>query len=133
VTTESQRDTLLRAHKAKFGSVADPVSAIAAAGRRATRLYPELLLPAALTQWAKDILGEVFDTVAVEQVPVVTSLSTDLLMDLAISDCECVVCGSHRAAERPQLPLRSMVCDQCWPVIAAELDGASDIDEGIVA
>ena len=42
-------------------------------------------------------------------------------MDLAIGGCQCAVCGSRRATPRPQLPLKSMVCDQCWPVIAAEL------------
>lgn len=132
VTTEAQRDMLLRAHKATFGSVADEVLAIASAGRRAARLYPELSLTDALTQWATDVLGDEAETAPAQQVPAVTSLSTDLLMDLAIGNCDCVVCGSHRATERPQLPLKSMVCDQCWPVIAAELDEASDY-EGMLA
>ena len=59
--------------------------------------------------------------------------SADLLMDLAIGNCDCTVCGSRRATERPQLPLKSMVCDQCWPVIAAELAEDSDIDEEMLA
>ncbi len=133
VTTEAQRVRLLQAHKATVGPVVDEVYAIAGAGRRAARLYPELALTDALTQWATDVLGEEPASAAALQVPAFTSLSTDLLMDLAIGNCDCVVCGSHSATRRPQLPLQSMVCDQCWPVIAAELDGASDLEEWMPA
>lgn len=129
VTTEAQRARLLSAHKATVGPVVDEVYAIAGAGRRAARLYPELALADALTRWATDVLGHEPEPAAALQIPTFTSLSTDLLMDLAIGNCDCVVCGSHSATQRPQLPLQSMVCDQCWPVIAAELDGASDLDE----
>lgn len=65
----------------------------------------------------------------VEPVPAVTSLSTDLLIDLAISGgCDCVVCGSEGGVYRPELPLKSManVCDQCWPHIAADLAAGED-------
>lgn len=133
VTTEAQRARLLSAHKATVGPVVDEVYAIAGAGRRAARLYPELELTDALTRWAADVLGEESEPAADQRVPAVTSLSTDLLMDLAIGNCDCVVCGSHSAIRRPQLPLQSMVCDQCWPVIAAELDGASDLEERMPA
>ena len=55
----------------------------------------------------------------------------------SIKGCECVVCGSHRGTPRAELPLKSMVCEQYWPVIAAELhDGgaAGDIlDERVPA
>lgn len=133
VTTEAQRARLLSAHKATVGPVVDEVYAIAGAGRRAARLYPELELTDALTRWAADVLGEESEPAADQRVPAVTSLSTDLLMDLAIGNCDCVVCGSHSAIRRPQLPLQSMVCDQCWPVIAAELDAASDLEERMPA
>jgi hypothetical protein len=39
------------------------------------------------------------------------------------------VCGGRHATARPELPLMSMVCDHCWPVIAADLrsgDGRTD-------
>lgn len=133
VTTEAQRARLLRAHKATVGPVVDEVYAIAGAGRRAARLYPELELTDALTRWTADVLGEESEPAADQRVPAFTSLSTDLLMDLAIGNCDCVVCGSHSATQRPQLPLQSMVCDHCWPVIAAELDGASDLEERMPA
>jgi hypothetical protein len=132
-TTTQDRQALLRAHEAKFGPAVDPFAAIANAGRLAARLFPELPLNAALTRWVSDVLGGEADAVAAEQVPVSRSLSADLLIDLAIGNCDCMVCGSRRATERPQLPMKSMVCDQCWPVIAAELAEASDIDEGMLA
>ena len=134
VTTEAQRAVLLSAHEAKFGQVLDAFSAIAGAGRRAARLYPDLALADALTQWATDVLGNAVNTAAAEQDRTFTSLSTDLLLDLAVGKCDCVVCGSDHATERPELPLKSTVCDHCWPVIAAELelDGASDL-EGMLA
>jgi len=140
VTTAEQRAELVRADEVKFGRRAnDPVAALAAAGRRVARLFPEMPLTAALARWAEDILADHEpETVVVEQVPNATSLSTDLLMDLAISGgCSCVVCGSDRGIYRPELPLKTMatVCDQCWPHIAAELAGATgaDTDERIPA
>lgn len=135
VTTPEQRETLLRAHVAKFGPAVEPFAALANAGRRSARLFPELPLAAGLMRWADDVLVDEPNIVEAEQVPVVTSLSADLLMDLAIGKCDCVVCGSPNAFERPQLPLKGMstVCDQCWPVIAAELAQASDTDEGMLA
>ncbi|GAT00926.1 hypothetical protein [Mycolicibacterium fortuitum] len=134
VTMPQERDTLLRAHEAKFGAVLDPFAALANAGRRAARQFPDLPLEQGLMRWAHDELGEELSG-GVERVPAATSLSTDLLMDLAIGKCDCIVCGAPNALVRPQLPLRAMstVCDQCWPVIAAELAEASDIDEEMLA
>ena len=133
VTTPEQRADLLRADEVKFGRRAkDPVAALAAAGRRVARLFPEMALTAALARWAEDILAAHEPKAAVvEQVPAATSLSTDLLMELAISGgCSCVVCGSDRGIHRPELPLKAMatVCDQCWPHIAADLAGDTGID-----
>lgn len=136
VTTAQERERLLRADQVKFGHpVVDPVAALANAGRRARRMYPEVELAAGMRLWANDVLGEVPTDAVSETIPAATSLSTDLLMDLAIGGCGCAVCGSGTAVERPQLPLKeaSMVCDQCWPVIAAELAESSDIDEGMLA
>ncbi|MGB8406296.1 MAG: hypothetical protein WCE30_19725, partial [Mycobacterium sp.] len=113
-------------HTAKFGRVLDLVAAIAGAGRRAAQLYPQMALADALTRWADDVLGKESATGAEQQVRSATSLSADLLMDLAIGNCDCMVCGSGEGTAREQLPLKSSVCDLCWPVIAAELDGASD-------
>ena len=83
VTTAEQRAELLRADEVKFGRRAeDPVAALAAAGRRVARLFPEMALTAALARWAEDILADHEpETVVAEQVPNATSLSTDLLMD----------------------------------------------------
>ncbi|MEE3755236.1 hypothetical protein [Mycobacterium intracellulare] len=134
VTNGAQRATLLRAHACKFGAVVDEVGAIAGAGRRATRLYPQLALTDALTRWAGEMLGDEISTAAGEQVPATTSLSADLLMDLAINGgCKCLVCGSHRATARLELPLKSMVCDQCWPMIAAELASGDTDSEWVAA
>lgn len=134
-TTEEQRATVLRAHKAKYGSVADPVRAIAEAGRRAGRLYPSLPLAEALDTWIKDVLGNEPNTIAGNQLPAVMSLSDDLLVSMASGNCDCVKCGAPNAPMRPQLPYKamSMVCDTCWPAIAAELDEASALDQEMVA
>lgn len=134
-TTPRERQTLLRAHEAKFGTVVDPFKALASAGRRAARDFPDMPLAEGLMRWACDELGDEVSGVGIERVTAATSLSTDLLIDLAIGKCDCVVCGAPNAVERPQLPLRAMstVCDHCWPVIAAELAEASDIDEGMLA
>jgi hypothetical protein len=137
VTSPDQRAELLVAHQAKFGRrPADPVAAIAGAGRRAARLFPQMPLAAALSRWASDAIGHRAGYGAAEPadegITVATgdygavepgwrSLKPDLLIELAIGDCDCVVCGSRHATARPQLPLKSMVCDQCWPVIAADL------------
>lgn len=133
VTTPQDRERLLRAHEAKFGPVIDPMVALANAGRRAARTFPEMTLAAGLMQWADDQLGQ--EPVAAQRIPAARSLSADLLIELAIGNCDCAVCGAPNAPERPQLPLKakSMVCDQCWPVIAAQLAEASDIDEGMLA
>lgn len=127
VTTEAQRARVLRAHQAKFGSVIDPVRAIAEAGRRASRLYPLLPLAEALDQWVTDVIGAEADAAVGERLAAGTSLREDMLINLATGKCDCVVCGAADAPLRPQLPCRemSMVCDLCWPVIAAELGVAS--------
>ena len=104
VTSAEQRADLLRADEVKFGRRAkDPVAALAAAGRRVARLFPEMPLTAALARWAEDILAaHEPEAVVAEQVPAASSLSTDLLMELAISGCDCVVCGSRpRHARAP--------------------------------
>ncbi len=130
VTTPEQRAMLLHAHEVRMGPLKDPVSALAGAGRRASRLYPDLELGVALARWAESVLGDQVSRSAMpELITPARSFSADALVDLMISDCECLVCGGTQATARPQLPLKSMVCDQCWPVIAAELNQASDIEE----
>ena len=134
VTSAEQRAELLRADEVKFGRRAkDPVAALAAAGRRVARLFPEMPLGRGVGALgrghpdrprARNRCGE--------PVPAAASLSTDLLMDLAISGAAAAWCADlGRGTYRAQLPLKSMVCDQCWPHIAAELAGAAgaDIDE----
>ena len=135
VTSAEQRADLLRADEVKFGRRAkDPVAALAAAGRRVARLFPEMPLAAALARWAEDILtAHEPEAVVGEPFPAVSSLSTDLLIDLAIWGCDCVVCGSRPGTVRAELPLKSMVCDQCWAHIAAELAEGADVDEAIPA
>ncbi|QFS94553.1 hypothetical protein FIV07_27660 (plasmid) [Mycobacterium sp. THAF192] len=132
-TTPQQRQTVLHAHETKFGPATDPFAALANAGRRAARLFPTVALTDGLMQWAGDVLGDEPATTDAERTPEPTSLSTDLLMNLAIGNCNCAVCGAPNAIERPQLPLKAMstVCDQCWPVIAAELTLASEEEEGL--
>lgn len=120
VTDEPERQRLLSADTAKFGRVSDaPVAALAAAGRRAVRLFPELSLAQGLRRWASDVLAEA---------PVTPRavMSSELLMELAIGE-RCVVCDQRPGDPRPQLPLMSTVCDCCWPMIAAELADDDDL------
>ncbi|OFJ52149.1 hypothetical protein BEL07_18890 [Mycolicibacterium grossiae] len=131
VTSPELRAEVLRADEVKFGRRSkDPMAALAAAARRAALTFPEMPLAEALARWAGDTLADHRpEPVAVESVPALTSLSSDLLMDLAISGgCDCVVCGSGRGIYRPELPLKAManVCDQCWPHIAADLAAGED-------
>lgn len=134
VTTPKQRQMVLRAHCVKFeksGPATDPFAALANAGRRAARLFPDLPLVDGLMRWAGDVLGDQLDSAACQEISAQPSLSADLLMDLAIGTCNCVKCGAPDAPERAQLPLKALstVCDQCWPVVAAELAQASDLEE----
>jgi hypothetical protein len=135
VTNADERADLLRAHEVKFGQQpANPVAALAGVGRRVARLFPGTPLAAALARWAAEILDSQPEPVAAEPIPAVGSLSTDLLTDLAIGGCDCVVCGSRQAIPRAQLPLKSMVCEQCWPVIAADLGAdTGGVDEWVAA
>lgn len=130
-TTVQQRQTLLRAHSVKFENsrpATDPFAALASAGRRAARRFPDVALVDAMMRWAREVLGEECETTAPEQVSGPTSLADDLLLGFAIGGCGCAMCGSPRGIERPELPLKAMsvVCDKCWPAIAAELTQASD-------
>lgn len=149
VTGPDQRAQLLAAHEAKFGRRPnDPVAAIAAAGRRAARLFPQLPLAAALERWVRDVLGARAGSSEAEPglpepaggignygevEPARRGAGRDLFIDLAIGDCDCVVCGSRQATARPELPLKSTVCDQCWPLIAADLSAADSHDAPNVA
>lgn len=130
VTSPDLRARLLRADEVKFDRRAqDPMRALAGAGRRAARLFPQIPLAAALQRWADEVLATDMPEPAQAQVP--ASLSDDLLRDLAIGGgCSCVVCGSERGVFRPELPLETLatVCDRCWPHIAAELAGNADDD-----
>lgn len=141
VTSPELRAEVLRADEVKFGRRSkNPVAALAAAGRRVRTEFPELPLAAALARWAEGILVDHRpEPVAAQPVAPVTALSTDLLMDLAISGgCDCVVCGSGRGVYRPELPLKAManVCDKCWPHIAADLaagEAEAEFEEAIPA
>lgn len=134
VTSAHERERLLQADEVKFGRRSpDPVAALASAGRRVTRLFPDVPLAAALNRWSDQILGEAHPSV--DSRGTTTPTSTDLLMDLAINaGCDCLVCGAQQATMRPQLPLKPMVCDHCWPVIAADLANShTDDHEGVAA
>lgn len=134
VTSAPERERLLQADEVKFGRRSpDPVAALASAGRRAMRLFPDVPLAAALNRWSDQVLEESHP--GVDSRGAAPQTSTDLLMDLAINaGCDCLVCGAQQATMRPQLPLKPMVCDRCWPLIAAELaDSHTDDREGVAA
>lgn len=123
VTSADDRSGLLRAHEAKFGQRAvDPKSALAGAGRRVARRYPELPLAAALARWCEEILGQHTQPEIVEAQPEPRTVFDDLLMDLAIGGGQCTVCATRPGAIRPGFDhLQLPVCDHCWPHIGAEL------------
>lgn len=126
-TSAGEREWVLQADTAKFGRVSEsPVAALAAAGRRAARLFPDLPLAQGLRRWAQDVLGG--EAAAPVAVPAAAAMPADLLIDLALGE-QCVVCEQHPGSPRPQLPLMSTVCEGCWPMIAAELAADNDHDE----
>lgn len=143
VTSADVREKALRASEVTFKrAVTDPMAALAVVARRASAKFPELPLAEALTRWSDDVLASYEpepESVELQPIPAATSLSADLLMDLAISGgCSCVMCGSDRGVFRPQLPLKSMatVCDRCWPHIAADLatgDNDTERDEEAIS
>lgn len=127
----ADRERLLLADTAKFGRVSEsPVAALAAAGRRAARLFPDLPLAQGLRRWAEEVLsGEPAPpTVG----PADPAMPADLLIDLALGE-QCVVCDQHPGSPRPQLPLMSTVCEGCWPMIAAELAADNDDELAVSA
>lgn len=138
-TSRDDRATLLIAHERQYGCrTTDPVQALAAAGRRVTRRSPGVPLGKALMQWAAQVLGPQSDHIVSEPVSPKTggggarTLTADMLIEMAIGDGECTVCASSEGVAREELPLRSLVCEQCWPVIAAQLLD-DPLDEQVVA
>ncbi len=133
VTSAQQRAELLRADEMKFGRRSpDPIAALATAGSRVARLFPDMPLAAALTRWSEEILDQHVQPEAVVTQPqpqAATTLFDDLLMNLAIGGSDCVVCAARPGTMRPEMPLKaaSTVCEHCWPHIAAEL-AAGDPD-----
>lgn len=124
VTTPDQRRAILRAHKVKFGAgVPDPVAALAHAGSRAQRLYPDINLGAALDRWVRDTLGHDEHEIA----DAVTAGETDLLTDLAVNGC--LQCHDPHAPLRTEMPLPVPVCDHCWPAMAADFSAEPVDDE----
>lgn len=134
ITTPQQRELLLHAHSVKFENsrpAADPVAALANAGRRAARLFPDISGVDGLMRWASEVLGQRCGSDLADAVSAPRSLADDLLMEMAIAPCACVQCGAADAVERPELPLKSMsmVCEQCWPAIAADLALTSQLGQ----
>lgn len=131
VTNAEFRSELLRADESKFGRrSADPVAALAGAGRRAARLFPEMPLVSALTRWATETLAGTPMPVGREPGATRGPIKTTPTDAPIAGACDCVVCGSREATARAQLPLKSMLCEQCWPMIAADLIDEADSATG---
>lgn len=126
VTNPADRQRILTAHTAKFGSVRDPSAAIGQAGRRAVGLYPKLDLHSALLRWCTDMLGQARSQTLTPK-PASMAPASDLLSDLVSGGC--IQCGTHHADVRQELPLPLPVCDSCWPGVQAELHAAENADE----
>ncbi len=139
VTSPQERTALLRADEVKFGRPSpSPVAALAAAGRRIGRLYPGVELGAGLRRWAREILDRApVNHPALETVSAhgpgqgggqgCSGHPDGLLVELAIGQ-RCAVCDTGAGIPRPQLPLVSMVCEGCWPAIAAELADGDEME-----
>lgn len=97
--------------RAKFGTSMDSEAlAVAHAGRMAVRDYPGIDLGSALKRWLR----------AVDAAPVTTEASGEILRESLGGghDEMCVACQNSTGTIRPQLPLRSAVCDECWASLA---------------
>ena len=131
-TTATQRTRLLDADTAKYGRRSpSPTAALAHAARKATTMFPHLELTHALNAWADHILNPSpvsqmnptsfpNNDIDHRHNPQRPGHAPDLTTQLAI-DAHCVLCGTDQATPRTDLPLASMVCDRCWPHIAADL------------
>jgi len=108
----------------------DPTPALAHTGRIAAGMLPGPQLADALWRRAGEVLADQVPTCDLVQ-PRARGFAADhLLAEPAVGGCGCVVCGSMRAAARPQLPLKSMVCDWCCSVTAPpELQADNNVDD----
>lgn len=121
------RSDLLRADESKFGRrSADPVAALACAGRRAAQLFPDMPLMSALKRWVRETLSSRPKPVVHEPDVAGRPDHTTSADALIAGFGGCVVCGSREATAREQLPLKSELCEQCWPMIAADLIDETD-------
>lgn len=125
VTTETERSTVLRAHAAFFGcsAVPAPATALAGAGRRASRLFPGVDLKVALARWAADVLARTAApaAAAAAELPAPAPESGGFVAELVVAGC-CVTCGSRAGALRSSMPLPVPVCDTCWESVRADFD-----------
>lgn len=88
---------------------------LVAAARRACREHPTLALAAALRQWVADVLGSPTPATG-GSAAVATTLLDDVLH--VAHDGTCVHCRTTPGTVRPELPLPTPVCDQCWTAFA---------------
>jgi len=132
-TTPQERDALLGAHDMKFGAVANPMAALAGAGRRSAMRFPQAPLAVALARWVAEVVAGNAGgpNAGPQRVSVTTEPSGSVTQHAGAGGCVCISCGEGSARRRAELPLEefSSVCDRCWPAVAAELAG-SDQEEG---
>ncbi len=108
---EKNLDRVLAAVRARLGTTTpDESRALAHAGRMAMREYPGQELSAALEQWVQALAPEAPSAPDPD-------LAAESLV-FAGGQGMCVACEAAAGVERDALPLRSVVCDACWTVLA---------------
>ena len=107
----------------------DPTPALAHTGRIAAGMLPAAQLADALWRRAGEVLANQVPTCDLVQPRAGGFAAGHLVAEPAVGGCGCVVCGSMRAAARPQPPLKSTVCDRCCSVAPPlELQADNSVD-----
>lgn len=115
-TDERLRDQILQAtdqlKPASWRPVVNPKAALAHAGRMALREFPTEPLGSALRRWTANILGNT-QSAATPSPPTDANL-TSLIAPACGDSHTCVSCQNAPGSIRPQLPLPTPICDDCW-------------------
>ena len=123
-TTAEQRDQLVAAEQARVGRALDPLCSVLTSVRRACRQHPGMPAAAAVARWLEGRDRRLTPPPAVEH-PTPAAISACLpLVTAGAGDHVCANCGEP-GVERPELPLRTVACDDCFA------QASVDPDEGI--
>ncbi len=114
ITTAVQRQAMMTAISRLFGPTTDPKAAVITACRRARRQFPHLHPAAAITAWLAH--GDTTQPIAAGT----AAAGTDRGWEPPTTNrAEVCISCAQIGKVRHELPLQSVVCDDCWHQAAA--------------